>query len=586
MDIGDAIGRDRAATAGRAGLLTVAFINPLRAVWWLFTNVRFAMALLAAVCVISLAGVVIPQVPPVLRGDALLEKMWVRAQEDTFGFLTSPMDAVGFFDIFHAGWFAVLMGLTVASTGAYILSRVPGVLASITRPRRRVPDGYFETAPIRVQIDEPIDAATLTRALRRSFYKAERFDEPGVTYVFADRFQWAQLGTLLTHAAVIILIFSAVVSRMDSFETGLFLPEGSTEPVFPVRNPNQLQVELTDSHARFAADGQALDYRSDLVIYQNGEEVKRCSSTVNSPCTYGGYSFFQAAWFGFGAALQVRDRATGNVVYRETLALSDRVPAPRVAIRDAAGATLMDETLVLTDELDDGEVRFRGSLVRLPGRDVLIIGLRETDSRRELVVLEPDAAAGGVALTLEKGDSTEAGGLEFTFVAEEQIPALVVDDVPLPSGARELGGGTVSLQLTGVAYGTAEVSAGDAGSETASGAAPLLTIAGLDARSIALGEGEGTTLGGYEYTFLGQREFSGIQVKKDRSDYLVWAGAGLIVLGLMLTFWVPRRRLWARISRAGSTLAGQAPGHADYAREMRRLAGNADASIPATERDE
>ena len=215
-----------------------------------------------------------------------------------------------------------------------------------------------------------------------------------------------------------------------------------------------------------------------------------------------------------------------------------------------------------------------------------MIGLRETEDGRELVVLEPDAAAGGVALTLEKGDSAEAGGLEFTFVSEEQIPSLVIDDLPLPDGAEEFGGGTASLQMTGVAYGTAEVSAGDAGSATVTGSSPQLTLSGVNASAVTLKKGESAVRGRYEYTFAGQREFSGIQVKKDRSDYLVWAGAGLLVLGLMLTFWVPRRRLWARISRTGSALAGQAPGHADYRREMRRFAGKAGASIPATERDE
>jgi cytochrome c biogenesis protein ResB len=97
---------------------------------------------------------------------------------------------------------------------------------------------------------------------------------------------------------------------------------------------------------------------------------------------------------------------------------------------------------------------------------------------------------------------------------------------------------------------------------------------------------ESAVLGRYEYAFAGQSQFSGIQVKRDRSDYMVWAGAGLIVLGLMLTFWVPRRRLWARISRTGSALAGQAPGHADYPREMRRLAEKSGAPVDSAERDE
>jgi cytochrome c biogenesis protein ResB len=95
-----------------------------------------------------------------------------------------------------------------------------------------------------------------------------------------------------------------------------------------------------------------------------------------------------------------------------------------------------------------------------------------------------------------------------------------------------------------------------------------------------LGPGESAEISGYRYTFLGQREFAGITVRRDRSDYLVWAGALLIVLGLIATFWVPRRRFWARITPARSWLAGRAPSHARYARELRALAQAAGAKLP------
>jgi hypothetical protein len=58
---------------------------------------------------------------------------------------------------------------------------------------------------------------------------------------------------------------------------------------------------------------------------------------------------------------------------------------------------------------------------------------------------------------------------------------------------------------------------------------------------------------------------------------MIWVGAALTVLGLMITFWVPRRRLWAKISSDGTQLAGQAPRHAKFSRELRRLAGSAGA---------
>jgi cytochrome c biogenesis protein ResB len=577
MEAGEALGRDSARTGGWSRSL--GWLNPLRAVWWLFTNLRFAIVLLALLSFVGLIGTMVPQVPAAIRGDAALEEMWVQSKEDEFGFLTEPMDRLGIFDIFHAVWFVVLLAMTVVSTGAYVVSRVPGMWASIARPRKRVPDGYFETAPTRVEAGPGLDAGSVEGLLKRRFYRVERVDEGGVSYLFGDRFQWGQVGTLLTHVAVIVFILSAVVSRMDSFEAPLFLAEGETEPVFPVRNPDQLQVELTDSHGEFGAEGQPLDYSSDLVIYHNGEEVKRCSSTVNSPCGYEGYKFYQSSWFGFGAGLKVRDQESGNVVYLETLALSDRVAAPHVTIRDQEGTLLLDETLVLTDELDNGDVQYRGTLVTLDDGTPLTIGLRDTDARRELLVLEPGAASGGIALALKEGERAEAERISIAYVSEEEMPFARVDEVPLPEGAPAADSGGVDLQLSGVVYGTSDVSEGDMRVAGPVGREPVLTLAGVDNRAISLLPGESATAGGYEYTFTGQREFSGIMVKRDRSDILVWLGAGLIVVGVMITFWVPRRRLWAKISSSGVALAGQAPSHADYAGELRELAARAGANV-------
>jgi len=134
--------------------------------------------------------------------------------------------------------------------------------------------------------------------------------------------------------------------------------------------------------------------------------------------------------------------------------------------------------------------------------------------------------------------------------------------------------------MSNVVYGTARTSEGDAVATAVPSGPPLLTISGLKAQVVTLRPGEGAEISGYRYTFLGQREFAGITVRRDRSDYLVWAGALLIVLGLIATFWVPRRRFWARITQARASFAGQAPSHAKYTRELRVLAQAAGAKLP------
>jgi len=560
-------------------------LNPLRAVWWIFTSVRFAILLLITLCAVSLVGVLLPQKPTRVRGDLVAEADWLEIQDGRFGFFAEVFERLELFDMFHAGWFAVLLALTVASTAAYIISRFPGIWRSVTKPRKRVPDRYFETAPDSFTVDAKVTPEDLEGALRRSRYSVDRFEDEGATYLFADRFAWAQLGTLFTHAAIVIFILAAVVSRVDTFSTGLFLAEGATLPVFPVRDANQIQVELVDSFAEFAEDGQPLDYYSDIVVYQRGEEVKRCRSTVNSPCGFSGYNFYQAAYFGFGAAIEVRDLSTGNVIYRETLGLIETAPSPRVEVRDADGALLFDDSLVLTDSLSSGELRYVGTLVEFDDGRILTIGLLEDGGGSRLAVLEAGSSE-TVQVTLEEGETAASGGLEISYVARGEIPLGTIENLPLPANASVDGGGSAVLQMRNVVYGTDDVSSGGNVSNAGPAGPPQLTISGLQAQSATLEEGESITIDELEYTFLGQREFSGLNVRRDRSDVMIWVGAALTVLGLMITFWVPRRRLWAKISSGGLQLAGQAPRHAKFRRELHRLATSAGAEPPELNDDD
>lgn len=563
-------------------------LEPLYAIWRLFTSVRFAVLLLVTLSVVSLLGVVIPQVPASVRGDLLAEARWLKAQEGRFGPLTGVMDRLGLFDVFHVRWFSVLLAVTVVSTASYIVSRLPGIWMTVTRPRRRVPDRYFETAPHRFHYQSPADPLALERVLRRHRYRVERFQEGEATYLFADRFPWAQMGTLLTHAAVVVIIVAAVVSRLGSFSTSLFLAEGATQPLFPVSSPEQIQVQLLDAVGRFDEGGRPLDYRSRIVIYQRGEEVKRCESTVNSPCSYGGYRFHQAAYFGFGAEVQVRDLASGNVIYRETLALFDSMPSPRVLIRDEKGQVLLDDSLVLTDVLSTEEFLYYGTLVRLPQDRLLAVGVQRPTQGGDwtLTVLEPGLGEESARLALKEGESGTSGGLEVSYLSTDRVPAAFVSDFPLPPTVEGGGLGEALLEMSNVVYGTGTTSEGRTVDAPSGDGPPTLSLVGLQPQAVVLEPGQSARIGGYEYTFLGQREFAGLQVRRDRSDLLVWIGAGMVILGLMITFWVPRRRLWAKITAGHTFLAGQPPQAVDYRREMRRLAQEAGAQLPPEEAED
>ncbi|HKZ50226.1 MAG TPA: cytochrome c biogenesis protein ResB [Dehalococcoidia bacterium] len=548
---------------------SVRGINPLRAAWWLFGNLRWALALIAFVAAVSLLGVLLPQIPASVRGDPVGEAQWIVLQRDTFGPFTGWMHRVGLFDIFHAYWFAVALGLVAASTVVYVLGRLPAAWWVITRPRKRVPDRYFETAPQRVAW-AAVEADALEAALRRRWYAVERFQEGKATYLFADRFRWAEMGTILTHAAVVLFILAAVVSRASGFARDILIAEGGSAPVFDVvAQPDQMQVHLLDAVGSFDARGQPLDYRSQLVITQGGQEVKRCVITVNSPCVYRGYRFHQAAYFGFGAEVQVRDLATGNVIYRETLALANPMPAPHLILRDAGGRTVFDETLVLTELVGD----VSGRLIAVPGSGApLWVGLRGQGDGWRLLILEPSTSSGAIHLSLAEGATGRARDLTFEFAGLARTPASFEADFPLPPGVGQGEAGSVLVQMSNAVFGSGDASAGTAVDVPQGQGIPTLALVGLTPQPLSLKPGEAAVVNGYEYTFLGQREFSGLEVKKDPSANLIWLAAGLLLAGLFVTFWVPRRRLWAKITAAGTYLAGQGGHEVGFRREARHLA--------------
>jgi hypothetical protein len=52
----------------------------------------------------------------------------------------------------------------------------------------------------------------------------------------------------------------------------------------------------------------------------------------------------------------------------------------------------------------------------------------------------------------------------------------------------------------------------------------------------------------------------------------VWLAFGLLIAGLAVTFYLPRRRVWARVDAAGELrIVGRSERYVDFEREFARL---------------
>lgn len=128
----------------------------------------------------------------------------------------------------------------------------------------------------------------------------------------------------------------------------------------------------------------------------------------------------------------------------------------------------------------------------------------------------------GVALAFTSGGATQRSLGNFDLPEQ----GLMVYVVAPKSGSRD----------PQIAAGDVRVEVYKQGSQT-----PLY----IDTLSL----GKGKVIGDLEYTFVRERQFTGLQVSKDPGTMLIWIASTLMVIGLVMVFYFPHRRLWALVQR-------------------------------------
>ena len=467
---------------------TGAGLNPFGrlgwAVWRTLSNVRFAVLQISVLAVAGVIGTVLPQVPAFALHDPsayATEMAKLRAQYEAMsvvGFNLGPLmvdvfERVGFFRVFSAPWFILLLTLLVISIIVCTLDRTPDLWRKARMAKIDQAPPFFdlrldERARFNA-VDESV-TADLEQVLRGSRYRSrgQRIAEPAgrdIIYVYGDKNQYFKLATLFTHLGLILFLAGAAVTTALGYETVVFLGEGDTAPVQAVGTPDNLLVKNVHFEAPTDAAGNFTDFRTDLAVYQNGQEVARKIIRVNDPLEVNGFVFHQNT---FG-------------------------PAAQLAIHDPNGRLVWDGPVLLAGELADRPQGF----ITIPGSDV---GL--------LVVL--DESAQGIPL----------------------------------------------LAVTGI-WSTPPVEGQG-------------NIAFLRAMSLGDTTEPGTT-SGYAITWKSSGAYTGMVIKKDPGAPFIWIAYLSLILGLVLTFYFPRRRVWGRLADGRLELAMLADRYVDAEREFGRL---------------
>ena len=114
-------------------------------------------------------------------------------------------------------------------------------------------------------------------AVRKTF-RAKRFrtiDDPdeGGRNLYADKNRWGPTGTVLAHVSFVIILLGAVLSATTGFkDTEFTVAHGSR---VAVGHGTGLSVEAhRPSPTPTTPNGSPRDYASDLVLYNDGQQVE------------------------------------------------------------------------------------------------------------------------------------------------------------------------------------------------------------------------------------------------------------------------------------------------------------------------
>jgi cytochrome c biogenesis protein len=279
------------------------------------------------------------------------------------------------FDVFHAWWFILLLGLLGANIALASIERFPQVWRLYARPHFLADPFFIRALPFQREI--PIGSHTPKEAMAMAALKLEALGYPhrldvlpkGTLYV--EKHRLVRLAPYVVHASLLIIFAGAILDGTRGYKGFVTLhPGASTDVVEPLTEPGarrHLDFTLRGDSAGMEPypDGSPRQYWSQLTVLENGREVVQKKIWVNDPLTYKGVRFFQASLASAGVPRKLVMDATwleNGLPKHQVLNLAPGAPVPLV--NEASTVELTD--FIPDYVLQDNQITSRSDDPRNP----------------------------------------------------------------------------------------------------------------------------------------------------------------------------------------------------------------------------
>jgi len=418
-----------------------AFKTVVHWLWRLFSSMRLAVILMLVIAGLSLVGALLIQVPWEMARDPQLYSYWIdTVARSKVGALTPVLSALGLFDVFHSYWFIVTGALLMLNILVCSVNRWRGIRLNLQGGVVRHQESFYaigsscaELATVPLPVAEA--ARISEKVLRLQSYRTRTETDENNVYIAADKNRYYRLGTYFSHLSLILFVLSFIAGSYFGFRDSSFtVPVGSTREI---GHDTGLSLQLSSYVDEYYDSGRPKDYRSQVVLYEDGQIVRQALIRVNHPLVYKGIRFYQA-YFG---------------------------PAARILVRDKNGRDIFSENVPLDSSFNVQGYRYFEGLFDLEEVDLSARLIRSAAG-----AYDPMIPAGQLAVGVKRGSEQIDLGL-----IEPGIPRIV---------------------------------------------------------------------GGLEFTFLEESEYSGFQVRHDPTNTLIWIASVMFIIGICAVLYFPYRQVW------------------------------------------
>lgn len=314
----------------------LGFVGWLRWFWRQLTSMRTALFLLLLLAIAAVPGSLVPQ----RSSDPNGVTQYFRDNPD----LAPVLDNIQAFDVYSSAWFSSIYLLLFVSLIGCVIPRTKHHLQALRAQPPRTPARLarlsgFTTRAAPAGADAAASIATAAGLLKSSGYRVARYDnatQPEREFsVSAERGYLRETGNLVFHSALVgILItvgfgsgfgfsgqrvlvegqtFVNTISAYDSFNPGRFFDDGNLNPYTLTLEDFEVEYETNN----LKAYGQPIDFAADVEVTPRGGTSQPGEVKVNGPLRTGGTDIYLLG-NGYAPSITVRD-PSGTAVFADSI---------------------------------------------------------------------------------------------------------------------------------------------------------------------------------------------------------------------------------------------------------------------------